>query len=110
MTLNLKMNLNLCLAYTNSAVNPILYAFTLRPFRETLKGTVLCLIGNRKRKESKKAQQYSPLPLVNSNNISADDQISPKIREDSQITTMTTMTTDVSQLTPELKRFKIDTL
>ena len=82
----------LSIAYTNSAVNPILYAFTLRPFRETIKHNFLCL--RKDGIDDKLLKNYSPVPAVDSNNLSVDDKISPKIREHSQITQYTVLSSE----------------
>jgi len=82
------------LAYTNSAVNPILYAFTLRPFRDTLKSNFLCKFRSLGSDvEPHPAKKYAPVPVQDSNNMSTDDKLlSPKSREDSQITHLTALT------------------
>ena len=81
-------------AYTNSAVNPILYAFTLRPFRDTLKSNFLCKFRSLGSDvEPHPAKKYAPVPVQDSNNMSTDDKLlSPKSREDSQITHLTALT------------------
>jgi len=82
------------IAYTNSAVNPILYAFTLRPFRETIKHNFLCI--TRRTDADRLLKNYSPVPAnENSNRLSADDNVSPKIREDSQITQFTVLNSEL---------------
>jgi len=79
------------LAYTNSAINPIMYAFTLRPFRESLKSSIFFVkFQSRESNKERKSLQYCKVPTGESNNVFCNENNDS--RQNSQMTAMTRLT------------------